>query len=89
MERKYLDKKTCLAMADEIIAGDRIAGMTRQQIAEEIYAHASAYYFCGWLERFRLRFRFIMDRADPIDLADHGDKPFRRFCYKVFWHLAR
>ena len=29
----------------------------------------------------------ILKSADPIDLQDYGDTPFRKFCFKVLWYL--
>jgi hypothetical protein len=44
------------------------------------------YFLCRRLRPF-FPLQFIMERADPIDLSDNGDTPFRTFCYKILWRF--
>ena len=62
--------------------------MDETELAEEIYAHVVAYY---WFLHFQKipGFRFLINRADPIDLADGGDKKFRRMMFHLVWKLTR
>lgn len=51
---KFLNKNSCLAMADRIIAehgeNGECNGMSRKRIAKELYAHAIGYYTGSALE---------------------------------------
>jgi hypothetical protein len=86
VEKKYRSKYECEAKAQEILDSGLI-DMDEAEIAQEIYAHARAYY---WLLRFAKipGFRFLLGRADPVDLADGGDKKFRRMVYRLVWKLT-
>jgi len=44
MRWDYQDKDECLAVANRLIDRGAVTGMTRKQIAQEIYAHAKMYY---------------------------------------------
>ena len=82
---RFLDKENCLREADRILAERKIEGMTRQKLSREIYFHAVVFDICmraGW-------FGYLMRHADPIDLNDGGDTPFRRLCFDLLWELRR
>ena len=85
IEKKYRSKFECMEKAREILDSGLI-DMDEQELAEEIYAHARVYY---WFLRFSKipGFRFLLNRADPIDLADGGDKRFRRMMFRLVWKL--
>ena len=86
IEKKYRSKYECIAKAREILDNGLI-DMDETELAEEIYAHAVAYY---WFLHFAKvpGFRFLINRADPIDLADGGDKKFRRMMFHLVWKLT-
>ena len=86
-DQTLLVKHLCLRKADRILEEGRIAFMTREEIAKELFFHAALFYWCKWLARFGIHLNWIMRHADPIDLADHGDTPFRKFCFSVLWVL--
>ena len=85
---EYRLKERCLEMAEQILSDGRLDGMTKMEIAQEIYFHARAFSFCkkhedkGWK-----LIRWVIERADPIDLADHGDTKGRKAIYSLFWLL--
>ena len=87
MNRMYLSKQICLQTAERILQGKHIDGMSRLEIAQEIYFHACAYYTCKALEKYHIHIRKVIDAADPIDIADNGDYIYRQVIYRVWWHL--
>ena len=83
VDRKYLSRKECLIRAREI----RDAGlidMGEKELAMEIFFHTRIYYWFRKLYRLPV-FSWIVDRADPIDLADGGDTKLRRFFFRLLW----
>lgn len=83
--RHYMNKEDCLAEAERILREGIIDGMKREELAEEIYFHAVIHDVCmktGLFTRTRAH-------ADPIDLNDGGDTPFRRLCFHMVWKLKR
>lgn len=81
----YLNKKKCLAEAERLLTERAIIGMSRKQLAEEIYFHALVYDISmrtGLLRSLRVK-------ADPIDLEEGGDTLFRRICYRAVWTITR
>ena len=82
---RFLDKENCLNEADRILAERKIKGMTRENLAREIYFHAVVFDYCMKAGHFG----YLMKHTDPIDLNDGGDTPFRRFCFDLLWKLRR
>ena len=82
-EERFNSKKACLAEADRILKEGLLDGMSRKQIAREIYFHRRAYVFC---EKTGM-FRWIKEQADPIDMKDGGDTLFRRIVFFLTWKL--
>ncbi len=88
VERRLLSKAECMKRAQDIIRERKIEHMTDVQIASELYFHAVLFYFCKALSRHRIHmFQKLMHHADPIDLSDYGDTPFRQFCFRLLWLL--
>lgn len=85
MKRDYLSKQTCLEEAARILSEGYIRNMSEEQIAREIYFHAVAYYCSSVLEKHHIPLTYFREHADPIDLQDGGDIPFRQFCFNVLW----
>lgn len=54
--------------------------MDTRECAQEIYAHAWAYY--------HIPIRWIRRHADPVDLKDGGDTRFRKLIYRMIWALT-
>lgn len=82
---ELLQRKNCLHKADEIIKDELISGMSRKDIAKELYFHASVYHICRFLEKHHIRFSWLLRHADPIDLADGGDVWYRRAVFSLWW----
>ena len=84
-----LSKKECLHRAQMILREGRITEMTELELAKELYFHA---WFYHTFKRFR-KYNRVLDElvrhADPADLEDGGDTPFRRFCYSAVWNLTK
>ena len=87
VERRLLQKQECLAEARKILGGGSISHMSETQIAAELYFHAVLWHACEFLGRHHIRLRSLQAHADPIDLADYGDTPFHRFCFRLLWLL--
>ena len=89
-EDALLNKQNALSKADEIIDKGLISGMSRQQIADEIFAHCCAVRFLRKPAINKLPLaEFLLNRADPIDMADGGDYPGRKLVYRICWLLHR
>ena len=84
---ELLKRRNCLHKADEIISEKLISGMSRKDIAKELYFHASVYHICRFLEKHHIRFKWLLSHADPIDLADGGDVWYRRVVFSFWWLL--
>lgn len=83
-----VNKKNCLREAERILAEKHIEHMSREQLAQEIFFHALVYDFCRKHEHLHIGLLSRLKRhADPIDLSDYGDSPFRKFCFRLFWFL--
>ena len=100
LDRRYLDKNTCLAEAGYIKQYGGMPGMTQDEIAKEIYAHAVLYYNVAptfdaiatavyniyGTERSlaRERAEYIKSHANPVDLG--GDTAIRTYVFNVLWN---
>lgn len=73
-----LDKRESLHVASTLC----FLGLQMEvtECAQEIYAHAWAYY--------HIPIRWIRSHADPIDLQDGGDTRFRKLVYKIIWMIG-
>ena len=85
VRHEYLDKKACLREAHELKREGKIHGMSKKQIAREIYFHAVMFHYCNRTNRQG----WWREHADPINLRDGGDKLLRRAAYAVCWIVKR
>ena len=85
VKKEFLSKETCMEAACKILSEGRIRGMSELQIAREIYFHALAFFFCEKV----LFLHWIKKYADPIDMRDGGDTPFRRFIFAASWNMTK
>lgn len=83
IRREFLNKKACLREAKKLLKEGKIHGMSRKQLAKEIYFHAAMYDYCERTGRFTK----WKEHADPINLRDGGDTRRRRAAYEVCWRL--
>ena len=85
VRKEFLNKDACMEEARKIVSGGKISGMSELQLAREIYSHALAFYisdkvfFLHWVKKY----------ADPIDMRDGGDTPFRRFAFASSWIITK
>ena len=85
VKKEFLKKEACIEEARKIISEGRISGMSELQLAHEIYFHALAFFLCEKV--FFLR--WVNKYADPIDMRDGGDTPFRRFIFAASWNMTK
>lgn len=86
-----LNKTTCQIMAGALIGSGQIKGMTGLEIAQELYAHAVAYYRAPLLLASGLInywiYQELRARAGIVDLDDGGDtRPGFKAAYAVIWY---
>ncbi len=92
MSVSYLNKDTCLNKADILIRSYQVRGMTKYQIAKEIYAHAVIYYASPALLLSLSPIvgapllNYLRSHANPIDIADGGDSESRETIYNAIWN---
>ena len=85
VRKEYLDKDLCMVEARKILSEGKVRRMSELQLAREIYSHALAFYisdkvfFLHWVKKY----------ADPIDMRDGGDTPFRRFAFASSWIITK
>lgn len=75
----YLKKYICNQTAEGLLKSGKVTGMSKLQIAQEIYAHAVAYYNFSSLLGGTIGYYIalgIKNDANPIDIEDGGDKRF-------------
>lgn len=85
VDRRYLNKSYCLEAAATLIDTEGLLKMDIRECAYEIYAHTVAYYFAEKLKKFNMKLDWLISHANPIDLEDGGDKPWRKAAYRVLW----
>ncbi|MCR5637896.1 MAG: hypothetical protein K6F97_03545 [Lachnospiraceae bacterium] len=91
MEEKLYKRSNCEKIAEEIISDGKIIGMTKSQLACEIFAHAYVYYnfrfvpkFLGKNKVFKSVYRSV---SNGVDLEDNGDTFVRRIAYRIIWGM--
>ena len=90
MKKSYLNKSNCLTKANVLIACKMVTGMSKQAIAEEIFAHAILYYVSSSVKAFGLpavALAAIKKHAKEIYIEDGGDKWYRQGVYRTLWKL--
>ena len=85
VRKEYLDKDLCMVEARKILSEGKVRRMSELQLAREIYFHALAFFFCEKV----LFLRWIKKYADPIDMRDGGDTPFRRVIFAASWIMTK
>lgn len=91
VSKDYLKKSTCKSKAKELIDSGQVTGMSQIQIAQEIYAHAFAYYAASTLIDAGIDAAIVEDiksKAEVIDIANNGDKPSRQAAYLLIWAVT-
>lgn len=88
--RSYLNKNTCLAEASHLVERHIVTGMTRLQIAKEIYAHAFVKYKYIALPAWAKNMSGMKDlyrRASYVDIDNGGDTAVRQAIYNTVWRF--
>ena len=93
MKPEYSDRKACLALAHDIISKKRITGMTERQMAAEIYTHGYIHSHYDRLPKViknsGIAKRMYRSCDNGVDLADNGDKWYRKIAYRLIFLLLR
>lgn len=91
MDSYYLDKTHCKQLARRLIDNGKVTDMTQLQIAQEIYAHAVAYYSESTLRDIPgigdSIADYLVEHAEVVDIADGGDTAVRRAAYTLIWNV--
>lgn len=88
MSKMYLSKSTCLALASTYVRYGAVTGMTRNQVAEEMYAHAVIYYAADSVRALGISnsiISYCINCGKDIDIADGGDTLVRRTAFALIW----
>lgn len=89
MDIRLYSRRNCIRLSEKMLESGRIKGMSRGQLACEIYGHAYVYYnfrlVPGFLKELKLFKMLYKCCTDGIDLADNGDTLIRRIVYRVLW----
>ena len=89
LNKGYLIKNNCLAEAGKLLERHMISGMTKLQIAKEIYAHAVVKYALEALPKSVREMSGVKgiysSAADGAYIADGGDTATRQAFYNAVW----
>ncbi len=85
VRQEYLNKQACLREANRLKREGKIHGMSKRQIAREIYFHAVMFHYSDRTNRHG----WWREHADPINLRDGGDTLLRRAAYAACWIMKR
>jgi len=91
MSQLYLSKIACEVKGYELFLTGAVKNMAPITIAQEIFAHACAYYASSVLVGLGIDNATIQDmynRANPINIDDHPDTPKRLAAYGLIWLLS-
>lgn len=84
-------RKNCNELADTIYETRQIEGMTKDQLAVEIFAHAYIFYNFRFVPAFLRKTAkaqsFYRSVENGVDLEDNGDTLVRRIAYRFIWML--
>ena len=90
VSERFLNKEACLVHGRILILNGYITGMTEQQIAEEVFAHAVCYYWYdpngNFFKSNPISKELYEKAADGIHIQDGGDTLVRRTFYTLVWN---
>ena len=90
VSERFLNKAACLTHARILILNGYITGMTEQQIAEEVFAHAVCYYWYdpngNFFKSNALSKELYEKAADGIYIQNGGDTAVRKAFYTLVWN---
>ena len=93
-------KANCMNEAARLIDQHLVTGMTQQQIQEEIFGHAVAFYDGQALVNYigthggvvggmaaTAAVAYLVSHANPIDIEDGGDTALRQAIFALIWSV--
>ena len=90
MDERFLYKNNCTTQAKVILMHNYITGMTEQEIAEEIFAHAVCYYWYDpngdFFHSNPISAELYSHAADGIFIENGGDSVVRKAFYTLVWN---
>ena len=89
MLNTFTSKDECMYWAIKVVDHGSVKGMTYQEVAEEIYAHAYVYYNFNKLPNIVKNNGFAQSvynsSANGISIDDNGDTTLRKAFYSLVW----
>ena len=89
MVENLYNRDYCKELALKIINDETITGMSKAQLAVEIFAHAYIYYNFPLVPTVLRKLSVVKSVyrsvEDGVDLEDNGDSLIRRIAYRVIW----
>lgn len=89
MDSYYRSKDNCMLTARRLVSTGRVTGMTQKQVAQEIFAHAVAYYASSTLGKIpgigSSIEDYLYEKGKEINIDDGGDTAKRRAAYVIIW----
>lgn len=85
----YLSRSYCLATAQGLINSRAVTGMSKTDIAKEIFAHAIGLFAGAMLKQWGInngKTAELLDRSSYIDIDDGGDTLKRQVAYNAIWY---
>ena len=84
--RDLLSKDYCKTKAQQLINNGSVTGMSKTEIAQELYAHAVAHYLGSAIQACGVDMSFLLDHTiDGVQLDDNGDTWARKVGYAAVW----
>ena len=91
VNRKYLKQENCKDTARKLLMTGEVKNMSIIQVAQEIYAHAWAFYGSSVLLQNGISndcIKEIFSRTGRIDIEDGGDTAARQAIYSAVWNIG-
>lgn len=92
VKKRYLNKWICLIAARRLKLKRKVTGMTRNEIAQALFANAYCYYRLDHIKKFYMNtelLNYIQHQSDTIELQDDGVKPSESILYEMIWKLTK
>lgn len=83
MERRFLKKAVCEGEADRWISRGVVGGISRLDMAKEIFAHAIVFYNYSWFQDLPIAKDIYASAANGIYIEDGLDS--RAWAFDLIW----
>ena len=83
-----MNKDFCLQVGSFLLGLGAVKNMSQISIAQEIYAHACAYYSSNSLKKLGIDnsvVNYLIKHSKTIELEDGGDTMPRQIAYAAIW----